>query len=174
MNFFENYLQSVTSEFLRYKTLGEKVFEQLSDEEILWKQNNSDNSIAIIIKHLSGNLLSRWTDFLTEDGEKPWRNRDIEFKEPPATKDELLTIWAKGWECLFNALDSITVANLNTRVAIRNEAHTPIEAINRQLAHYANHIGQIIILGKMLKGEDWITLSVPKGGSEAFNRRMRT
>ncbi|TMU56018.1 DUF1572 family protein [Flagellimonas algicola] len=172
MNFQENYLKSVRSEFLRYKSLGEKTFDQLSEEEIHWKYADSDNSIAIIVKHIVGNMLSRWTNFLTEDGEKTWRNRDTEFEGPYTSKSEMLDAWEKGWDCLFAALDGIDNTNFNSKVKIRNEDHSIIEAINRQLAHYPSHVGQILFLGKMIKQQDWVSLSIPKGQSEAFNKKM--
>ncbi|WP_281540703.1 DUF1572 family protein [Maribacter aestuarii] len=166
----ENYIQSVRLEFERYKTLGDKTFQQLSDEELLWKYSSTDNSIAQIVKHMAGNMLSRWTNFLTEDGEKPWRQRENEFSEPSTKKSEIITSWEQGWDCLFNALNQIDSKNFNTEIKIRNESHTIVEALNRQLAHYPNHVGQIVLLGKMIKGGEWRSLSIPKGESEAFNR----
>lgn len=171
MTFRENYIKSALFEFRRYKTLGEKTFTQLSEEELLWKYGEEDNGIAQIVKHLSGNMLSRWTNFLTEDGEKNWRNREKEFIDPPSSKKELLKIWEKGWQCLFDALDAIDDSNFDTKIKIRNESHSIVEATNRQLAHYANHVGQIVLLGKMIKGKDWVSLSIPKGGSTAFNKQ---
>ena len=171
MNFFENYLKSVVFEFRRYKTLGDKSFAQLEEDEILWRKGSDDNSISQIVKHLSGNMLSRWTNFLTEDGEKPWRNREQEFQQPYSSKQEMMVAWEKGWTCLFNALESISEQDYNRLLKIRNEEHTIIEAINRQLAHYANHIGQIVLLAKMIKGTSWQSPSIPKGGSEDFNKQ---
>ncbi|SHJ83508.1 DUF1572 family protein [Pseudozobellia thermophila] len=170
MNFVDNYLDSVIFEFHRYKALGDKSFAQLGEADILWKHGANDNNIALIVKHLSGNMLSRWTRFLTEDGEKSWRHRENEFEHPYATKKEMLLAWEKGWACLFEALGSIDGNNFETRIKIRNEEHTLIEAINRQLAHYANHVGQIVLLAKMIKGDAWQSLSIPRGGSEKFNR----
>lgn len=169
MNFPENYLQSVRFEFRRYKTLGDKTFAQFDEKEIHWKYNENDNSIALIVKHMSGNMLSRWTNFLNEDGEKAWRKRDTEFEHPPKSKTELLAIWEKGWQCLFDALNAVNSDNFNARIKIRNEEHTIVEAVNRQLAHYANHVGQIVLLGKMIKGNNWLSLSIPKNSSEQFN-----
>lgn len=169
MNFTENYLKSVRFEFSRYKILGDKTFEQLDENDFHWNYSEGDNSIALIIKHMSGNMLSRWTDFLTEDGEKTWRNRETEFEHPTKSKAELLAVWEKGWQCLFDALDALNADNFTTRIKIRNEKHTIVEAVNRQLAHYAHHVGQIVLLGKMMKGNDWVSLSIPKGGSEEFN-----
>lgn len=170
MNYHENYLKSVTFEFKRYKTLADKTFVQLAEKDLYWKYSENDNNIALIVKHMVGNMLSRWTNFLTEDGEKPWRNREEEFENPYETKKEMLTAWNEGWDCLFKALDSLNKDNFDTHIKIRNENHTIIEAINRQLAHYANHIGQIVFLGKMIKGSKWVSLSIPKGGSKAFNK----
>ena len=166
----KNYLQSVGYEFRRYKKLGDKTFAQLSDDELIWRYSQEDNSIAQIVKHLAGNMLSRWTNFLDEDGEKEWRNRDQEFTDPPSSKEALLDVWEKGWNCLFNALDSIDESNFDSKVKIRTEPHSIVEAINRQLAHYASHVGQIVFLGKMLKGKNWVSLSIPKGESAAFNK----
>ena len=172
MNFQENYLKSARFEFNRYKTLGDKTFAQLSEDEIHWKYSETDNSIALIVKHIVGNMLSRWTNFLTEDGEKSWRNRESEFEAPYQTKKEMITAWDKGWKCLFSALESINAANFNTPIKIRGEVHTIPEAINRQLAHYPNHVGQILFIGKMIKGEQWISPSIAKGDSETFNNTM--
>ncbi|SHG96323.1 DUF1572 family protein [Flagellimonas flava] len=172
MSFQTDYMKSVRFEFERYKSLGEKTFAQLTDEEIHRKYADTDNSIAIIVKHMVGNMLSRWTNFLTEDGEKTWRDREMEFEAPYASKPEMLAAWKNGWDCLFEALDSVNASNFNTKVKIRNQEHSIIEAVNRQLAHYSSHVGQLVFLGKMIKGKSWISLSIPKGGSEAFNRKM--
>lgn len=169
MEHYEDYLKSALFEFRRYKSLGDKTFSQLTEDDIHWKYNESDNSIALIVKHIVGNMLSRWTNFFTEDGEKIWRNREAEFEGLYPTKREMIDAWVKGWQCLFDALDSIDETNFDALIKIRNEEHTVIEAINRQLAHYANHVGQIVLLGKMIKGDQWISLSITKGGSEAFN-----
>jgi hypothetical protein len=165
----ENFIKSALFEFRRYKTLGDNTFLQLNDKELLWKYNETDNSISQIVKHISGNMLSRWTNFLTEDGEKSWRNRDTEFEHPFAVKTEMVTAWEQGWDCLFEALATVNTNNFNAPIKIRNEEHTIIEAVNRQLAHYANHVGQIVLLGKMIKGSKWVSLSVPKDESQAFN-----
>lgn len=169
-NNITNYLESVRKQFVYYKTLGDKTLSILSDNDIHYTYNNASNSIAIIVKHISGNMLSRWTHFLTEDGEKPWRNRDAEFEENYADKAEMLVDWEKGWACLFNALDQINEANFNDLVYIRNQGHTITEAINRQLAHYPYHIGQLVFLGKMLKDTDWVSLSIPKNQSTTYNQ----
>jgi hypothetical protein len=170
MTFQEGFIKSSLFEFQRYKMLGDKTFAQLTDKDLLWKYGEGDNSIAQIVKHLSGNMRSRWTNFLTEDGEKEWRNRESEFVDPPSSKRELLETWEKGWNCLFEALNTIDASNFNSKITIRKEPHTLIDAINRQLAHYANHVGQIVLIGKMIKGRDWVSLSISKGASEAFNK----
>lgn len=172
MDFQKTYLDSVKFEFQRYKTMGDKTFAQITDADIQWKYTDSDNSIALIVKHMVGNMLSRWTNFLTEDGEKPWRGRDKEFEEPFLTKTEMISAWEKGWNCLFGALSNIDSSNFENHISIRGGDHTIIEAINRQLAHYANHVGQIVFVGKMIKGQDWVSLSIPKGASKAFNKKM--
>lgn len=172
MSFQENYIKNIQFEFNRYKVMGDKTFAQLSDEDILWKYSETDNSIAIIVKHMAGNMLSRWTNFLTEDGEKPWRNREVEFEKPYTSKAEMITAWERGWKCLFDALGNIDHSNFDSKIKIRNEEHSIIEAINRQLAHYCSHVGQIVFMGKMIKGTNWISLSIPKGDSEKFNKKM--
>lgn len=163
------YLESVKKQFLYYKTLGEKSFDQLEAEQLFVAVNDDTNSIATIVQHLSGNMLSRWTDFLTTDGEKEWRNRDEEFVATIQTKEELLEIWNKGWNCFLAALDSLTTDQLTTIIYIRNEGHTVVEAINRQLAHYPYHIGQIVFYAKMLKKTEWNSLSIPKNKSNSYN-----
>lgn len=164
-----NYLESVKKQFLYYKMLGEKAMEQLEPEQLFISTNEDTNSIAVIVKHLSGNMLSRWTDFLTSDGEKEWRNRDDEFENTIETKEELLQLWNKGWDCLFNALNPLMEEQLTTIIYIRNEGHTVMEAINRQLAHYPYHIGQIVFYAKMLKNTNWVSLSIPKNKSNSYN-----
>lgn len=170
MSDIKNYLQSAEKQFQYYKLLAEKTFEQLSEEELFRKPHEDGNSIAMIVNHISGNMLSRWTDFLTTDGEKEWRNRDQEFEDIIKTKAEMLKKWEKGWACLFDALRQIDEANFGQIIYIRNQGHTITEAINRQLGHYPYHIGQIVFLGKMLKAASWKSLTVPKGQSEAFNK----
>lgn len=164
-----NYLESVKKQFLYYKTLGEKAMEQLEADQLFVSIDEDTNSIAIIVNHLVGNMLSRWTDFLTTDGEKEWRNRDAEFQEILKTKPELLALWEKGWQCLFDALNGLQPEQLDKIIYIRNEGHTVIEAINRQLAHYPYHIGQIIFYAKMLKKTEWQSLSIPKNKSNSYN-----
>ena len=163
-----DYLQSARKQFEYYKMLGEKTFSQLPDHKLFWEYNANSNSISMIVKHLSGNMLSRWTDFLTTDGENEWRNRDAEFDNDIHTRDELLKTWNEGWACLFSALDSLAADDLNKIVYIRNQGHTVTEAINRQLAHYPYHIGQIVFLGKMF-ADHWISLTIPKRGSKTYN-----
>ncbi|MCK0162011.1 DUF1572 family protein [Allomuricauda sp. F6463D] len=172
MDFQKGYIASVTFEFQRYKAMGDKTFAQISDADIHWKFTDTDNSIANIVKHMVGNMLSRWTNFLTEDGEKPWRTRDMEFEEPFVTKTEMISAWEKGWDCLFDALSHIDESNFQNTIKIRGEEHSIAKAINRQLAHYASHVGQIVFVGKMIKGKDWNSLSIPKGGSKSYNQTM--
>lgn len=164
-----SYLESAKKEFLNYKQLGFKAMEQIEDEKLFIKPNDDSNSIAIIVQHLSGNMLSRWTNFLNTDGEKKWRNRDSEFEELITNKIDLITAWHKGWNCLFDALNSLSENDLQKIIFIRNQSHTVTEAINRQLTHYAYHIGQIVLLSKIYCKNNWISLSIPKGGSASFN-----
>lgn len=164
-----DYLQSVKKQFEYYKMLAEKTIAQLSDEQLFFQYNSECNSVAIIVRHLAGNMKSRWTDFLTTDGEKAWRNRDAEFENDRADRAELLKRWNEGWACCFDALNAITEADLTQEVVIRNQTHTVLEAINRQLAHYPYHIGQIVFIGKMLIGDKWTPLSIPKGNSKEYN-----
>ena len=165
-----SYLPSVLKQFEYNKSLGDKTFKQLTKEQLFWQHNEESNSVATIVKHISGNMLSRWTNFLTEDGEKPWRNRDDEFVNTYSSKEEMIADWEKGWQCLFENLNKITDKNSNTIVYIRNEGHTIAEAINRQLCHYSYHIGQIIVIGKMAKNTDWNTLSIAKNASKSYNK----
>jgi len=165
----ENYLNSVKKQFEYYKILGEKTLEQLNEDEVFWQFNEESNTIAIIVNHLWGNMKSRWTDFLTSDGEKEWRNRDLEFESIIKSKTELLQKWNEGWDCLFAALNAINTTNFDTEIFIRNQKHSIIEAVNRQMMHYAYHIGQIVYVGRMIKGKDWQSLSIPKGKSKNFN-----
>lgn len=164
-----NYLVSIQKQFLYYKTIAEKAIDQLEPEQLFVAVNEDTNSIAVIVQHLAGNMLSRFTDFLTSDGEKEWRNRDGEFEEVIADKTELMALWQKGWDCFFNAINTLTPEQLETIVYIRNEGHTVVEAINRQLAHYPYHIGQIVFYAKMLKGSEWDSLSIPKNKSNSYN-----
>lgn len=164
-----SYLTSVIKQLNYYKSLADKTFAQLSDEELNWQYTKDSNSIATIVKHLNGNMLSRWTNFLTEDGEKPWRTREAEFETVYHTKEELINIWETGWTCVFNVIISLTDSDLERIIYIRNEGHTVTDAINRQLAHYPYHIGQIVFIGTQLKGENWQSLSIPKGQSNSYN-----
>lgn len=164
------YLNSTKKQFEYYRSLGEKTFDQLDEKDLFWQYNDASNSIAIIVKHLWGNMRSRWTDFLTSDGEKEWRDRDSEFETALTSKEELLRKWDDGWNCLFDALESINEDNFDTKIYIRNQEHSIIEAINRQMAHYAYHVGQIVYIGRMIKGAEWKSLTIPKGRSEEFNR----
>lgn len=163
------FLTSVKRQFEYYKSVGEKTIAQLNEKDLFWQYNPESNSIAIIVNHLSGNMKSRWTDFLTSDGEKPWRQRDLEFESVLKSKKELLDAWQDGWTCLFDALNTINEDTFDTKVFIRNQEHSVPEAINRQLAHYAYHVGQIVFIGKMVKGRHWKSLTIPKGQSKAFN-----
>ncbi len=167
-----NYIQSALFEFNRHKSYGDTVFEQLREVDIHWRYDEESNSIALIVKHMVGNMLSRWTNFLSEDGEKTWRDRETEFKNPYRDKAQMIAAWEQGWDCLFEALNSVNETNFNTTIKIRNEPHTIFEAVNRQLAHYSGHVGQIVFIGKMLRGNEWKSPTIPKGGSEAFNKKM--
>jgi hypothetical protein len=164
-----NYLKSVKNLFQYYKGLGDKAFAQINDEDINWAFNAQSNSIAVIVKHMAGNSLSRWTDFLNSDGEKDWRDRDNEFEGTLANKAAMITLWNKGWDCLFNAINPLQGDDLMRIIYIRNEGHTVVEAINRQLAHLASHVGQIIFIAKMITGPNWQTPTIAKGQSKAFN-----
>lgn len=165
----KDYLESSIKQFEYYKFLGEKAIAQLPDDKLFWQYNEASNSIAIIVQHLWGNMLSRWTDFLTTDGEKGWRNRDAEFESVINTKEELLNKWNEGWDCLLNALKPLTGEDLQKIIYIRNQGHTVMEAINRQLAHYPYHVGQIVYIAKMVIDNDWHSLTIPKGASQSFN-----
>lgn len=164
-----DFLPSIKKQFEYYKLLGEKAIAQVDDEKLFWQYNDDSNSIAIIIKHLWGNMRSRWTDFLTSDGEKESRDRDAEFENDSTTREELLQKWNEGWTCLFHAIDPLTTVDLEKMIYIRNQGHTVMEAINRQLAHYSYHVGQIVFLAKMLAENGWTSLSIPKGDSQAYN-----
>ncbi len=171
MNVSEDFLRSANRQFLYYKTLGEKAIDQLEPEQLFVSLNDDTNSIATIVKHLHGNMLSRWTDFLTTDGEKEWRNRDEEFdiSNEQQSKDSVLKQWNDGWECLFNALHNLKPEDLSKIIYIRNEGHTVLEAINRQLAHYPYHVGQMVFYAKILKKSEWNSLSIPKNKSNDYN-----
>ena len=157
-----DYLESVKKQFVLNKSLGEKTLEQIDEEKLFWQYNPESNSIAIIVQHLWGNMLSRWTNFLDEDGEKEWRNRDTEFEDVIKTREELLSKWNSGWACLFNALTTLSNDDLNKTIYIRKQPLTVMDAINRQLAHYSSHVGQIVFLGKMILNDRWVSLSIPR------------
>ncbi len=166
----ESFLTGSRKLFSYYKSLAEKAIAQLDDSQINWRPNEAGNSIAILVHHLSGNMLSRFTDFLTSDGEKPWRNRESEFEEGYKDKKRMMEAWDKGWAAVFSALDAVKEGEVDRIVFIRNEGQSVQDAFQRQLAHYASHIGQILYIAKMLKGDDWVSLSIPKGGSGAYNQ----
>jgi hypothetical protein len=167
------YLESAIKRLMTYKTLGDKTFEQLEEKDFHFAPNESSNSIAVVIRHLHGNMLSRWTNFLTEDGEKEGRNRDTEFTPAAMSKDDLIALWEEGWYCLLSALQSLKAEDLLKTIYIRHEPLIAIDAINRQLAHYPHHVGQIVYIGKVIRNEKWQSLSIPKGGSGDFNQRMK-
>ncbi|UQD56456.1 DUF1572 family protein [Flavobacterium sp. K5-23] len=169
MDINQHYLASVKKQMHYYKTIGEKAMEQLETNQLFIATNEDSNSIATIVKHLSGNMLSRWTDFLTTDGEKEWRERDMEFENEPQTKEEVLATWNTGWDCFFQAIDSLLPEQLLQIIYIRNEGQTAMDAINRQLAHYPYHIGQIVLYAKQLKNGSWESLSIPKNKSTSYN-----
>lgn len=169
--FAQHYLENALASFRAYREMADKALAQLNDEEYFATLDPESNSIAIIMKHLAGNMLSRWTDFLTTDGEKPDRHRDLEFAiERQTTKDEVLAYWEEGWASLFKALEPLTPDDFERRVMIRGEEHTIVQAINRQLMHYASHIGQIVFLAKHFRSSEWKTLSIPRNRSAKFQR----
>jgi hypothetical protein len=172
MTIEELYLASVIKRFQEHKILAEKTFAQLNNEEMHVQQNEASNSIAIIIQHIHGNMLSRWTNFLTEDGEKNWRKRDDEFENSTLSKEQLTQLWDEGWRVFFDTLNSLTPENLSHTITIRSQPLNVIDAINRQLAHYGYHVGQIVFIGKWLKADDWKTLSIAKGKSMPFNQQL--
>ena len=168
-----HYLEEVQRQFRGHKKLAEGAMDQLRDEEFFVTPDPESNSVALIVKHLAGNMRSRFTDFLTTDGEKPDRNRDQEFElAESSTRPQLMLVWEEGWNVVFSALDELKPADLMRTVTIRQQPHTVLQAINRQLAHYAYHVGQIVFLAKHLRSKEWKTLSVPRGKSEEFNRQM--
>lgn len=166
------YIKVIIERFKSLKNLGDKTFQQLCDKDIHWTYNEESNSISIIVKHMSGNMVSRWTDFLTSDGEKEYRNRDDEFVDDITSKYDLMIVWEKGWKSLFDTLNSLREEDLLKQITIRGEKHTVIEAIERQVAHYAYHVGQIVYIGKQIKNDLWNNLSIPKGKSEAYLKKM--
>ena len=172
LKFTTSYIEDALAVFRQYKQLGERAMAQVTDEQLFAALDDEANSIAIIVKHITGNMRSRWTDFLSSDGEKPTRNRDSEFVDPPATRDALMQKWEQGWACVFSAIEPLTDADLSRTVMIRGEAHSVMQAINRQLSHYPMHVGQIILLAKHYAGSRWTTLSVARNRSAEFNRRV--
>ncbi|MGH9839599.1 MAG: DUF1572 family protein [Blastocatellia bacterium] len=167
-----HYLENVINEFRLLKKQGERAMAQLNDEQFFAAIDPESNSVVILVKHIAGNMRSRWTDFLTSDGEKPDRFRDQEFiLDAGATREDVMRWWEEGWQCLFNALEPLKPEDAMRKVLIRLEPHTVIQAINRQLTHYATHVGQIVFLAKHLKSSDWKTISVPRGQSEQFNQK---
>lgn len=164
-----SFLKSSLLQFRYYKELGEKTIEQAPEIKLSFQINNETNSINTIVKHLSGNMVSRWTDFLSSDGEKEFRNRDDEFNDTIESKKELMEIWEQGWNVLFDSLEGLSFQDLEKIIYIRNEGHTVIESINRQHCHYSYHVGQIVMIGKIICGDKWKSLSIPKGESKSFN-----
>lgn len=167
------FLNSAIQQFRDYKSLAEKTFAQIKDADFHYQPNETTNSIAINITHLYGNMLSRWTNFLTEDGEKEWRQRDDEFEVHQYSREKLSQLWAEGWQTVFNALEPLKTDDLAKTIYIRSKPLTVIDAIHRQLTHYAYHVGQIVMLGKIIKDKEWQTLSIAKGQSGAFNAGMK-
>ena len=172
LSFSTSYLDDSIAVFRYYKSLAERAMAQVGDEELFMVLDGEMNSIGVLVKHMSGNMRSRWTDFLTSDGEKPNRDRDAEFVDPPATRAALLAMWEEGWDLLFRALEPLAEQDLQRSVTIRGEAHSVMQAINRQIAHYSYHCGQIVLLAKHFKQEAWESLSVPRRQSAEFNRRV--
>ena len=166
--------QSILNRFSGYKTMAEKVFSQLEEKDFHFQPNEESNSIAVIMQHISGNMVSRWTNFLQEDGEKDWRNRDEEFGIHPTRLRDLMEKWEKGWKCMMDTLGSLQEEDLLRTVYIRSEPHSVLDAINRQLTHNAYHIGQIVYLGKMIRNTQWKSLSIPRGQSGRFNKWMQS
>jgi hypothetical protein len=156
--------------FRYYKSLGEKAMAQTVDDALHWAPDDKSNSITVIVKHLHGNMLSRWTDFLTTDGEKEWRQRDAEFEEEDLSRDQIMKLWEEGWACVLDTLQSLTVDDLEKTIYIRNMGQSAEDAILRQLAHYAYHIGQIVYLARMTNTGDWQSLSIPRGNSASYNQ----
>lgn len=165
-----SYLNSCTKQFEYYKGLGERTFAQVDEEGLNWQYNSESNSIAQIVKHMHGNMMSRFTNFFTEDGEKLWRQREDEFSPDRLTQAQVNELWQEGWGCTLNTIKSINSDQLEEIIYIRNMGHTVIEALNRQLGHYAYHVGQIVFIGKQLQNEKWESLSIPKGQSDSYNK----
>lgn len=174
MNLGTDFLNSAIKRLSYYKELGDKTFAQLNDADFHYQPNDASNSIAVIIQHMAGNMLSRWTDFLTTDGEKNWRNRDTEFEAQQLSKQQLIELWNKGWQCFLGALQSLTADDLLKTIYIRSEGLLVVDAINRQLAHYPYHVGQIIYVAKIITNSNWQNLSVAKGQSDEYNRQIKS
>lgn len=170
--FNTSYTQDATDLFRYYKKLAERAMEQCPEEGLFRTFESESNSIAIVVKHLAGSMRSRWTDFLTTDGEKPDRNRDSEFEEPASTREELLAMWESGWAVLLDTTTGLSEADLTKTITIRSEPHSVMQAINRQVAHYSYHCGQIVFIAKHFRGAQWQSLSVPRGGSGGFNEKV--
>lgn len=164
-----DYLSSIRKQFEYYKILGERTIAQVPEDQLFWQYNEDSNSIATIVKHLSGNMLSRWTDFLTSDGEKETRNREAEFENDVYTRADVLKMWNDGWKVFLDTIYALKEEDLGKEIYIRNMGHTVTEAINRQLAHYPYHVGQMVFIGKMICGDKWESLSIPRGKSDAYN-----
>jgi hypothetical protein len=173
LQFTTSYLEDALAVFRQYKALAEKAMAQVKDEHLTATLDPEMNSIATLVKHMAGNMRSRWTDFLTTDGEKPDRNRDSEFESPPPTREALLSVWEDGWRLVFAALEPLTEADLARTVTIRGEAHSVMQAINRQIAHYACHVGQIVLLAKHFNSAHWQSLSIPRNRSAEFNTQVQ-
>ena len=172
LEFTTSYLKDSLALFRYYKALAERAMTQVSDDQLFAELDPEANSIAIVVKHMAGNMRSRWRDFLTSDGEKPDRHRDSEFVEPPATREALMLLWEDGWRYVFEALEPLSESDLGRTVTIRGEAHSVMQAINRQVAHYAHHIGQIVLLAKHFGHDHWKSLSIPRNRSAEFNRKV--
>lgn len=172
LEFTTSHIEDSIAVFRQYKGLAEKAMAQVTDEALQTLVDNENNSIALIVKHMAGNMRSRWTDFLTTDGEKPDRNRDSEFEDPPQTREELMALWESGWKYVFDALGALRDEDLHRTVKIRGEAHSVLQAINRQLCHYPYHCGQIVLLAKHFGSDNWKALTVPRGQSAAFNQMV--
>jgi hypothetical protein len=171
----QNYFEDAVSALKAYKKMADKAIAQLNDDELFVTLDEESNSVAVIMKHMAGNMFSRWTDFLTSDGEKPDRNRDMEFViEANTTKQDVLDYWERGWACVFAAVEPLTLEDFEKTVMIRGEKHTIVQAINRQLMHYSYHIGQIVFLAKHFRSTEWSSLSIPRNKSAEFNLKMQS
>jgi hypothetical protein len=171
-SFTEDYLADALSSFRAYKKLADKAIAQTKDDELFVKLDDEGNSIAIVMKHIAGNMISRWTDFLNSDGEKPDRNRDMEFAIETSSTEDAIAYWERGWKCVFDAIEPVRPADFSRTVTIRGQEHTIVQAINRQLMHYAYHIGQIVFLAKHFRSNEWQSLSIPRNRSAEFNKYL--